>query len=84
MAQVPGGPRIAPHRPGAMGVDVPPVVAARVRREFEEMPRLCLTLHQASRLLALNNTTCRQLLGSLVADRFLAHERGRYQRLKDA
>ena len=85
MAQLIGGPRIAPLRPGAMrGVDVPTAVATRVRSEFEEMPGLCLTLHQASRLLALDRTTCEQLLGTLVADGFLAHERGKYRRLRDA
>jgi hypothetical protein len=85
MAQRIGGPRIAPLRPGAMGrVDVPAAVASRVRSEFEEMPGLCLTLHQASRLLGLDNATCQHLLGKLVADGFLAHERGKYRRLKDA
>lgn len=79
------GPQVGQPGPGAVSrPDGPAGVATRVRSEFEEMPGLCLTLHQASRLLALDRTTCEQLLGTLVADGFLAHERGKYRRLKDA
>lgn len=85
MSQRTEGPHVAQPRPGAMnGLNIPAGVAARVRSKFEEMPGMCLTLEQASRLLALDGTTCEQLLGTLVADGFLARERGRYRRLKDA
>lgn len=51
----------------------------RVRSEFLEMPGLCLTAAQASRLWALDPSTSEQILKELVAAGFLAcTRRGRY------
>ena len=77
-------PNVAQPRPSARGrLEVPAGVAARVRSEFEEMPGMCLTLHQASRLLGLDSITCEQLLGKLVAEGFLSCDGRRYHRVKD-
>jgi hypothetical protein len=46
-------------------------VMDRVRGEFREMPGLSLTLAQASRLWALDNQTCRDVLTQLVDAGFL-------------
>ena len=43
----------------------------RIRAEFLEMPGLRLTLSQAQRLWALDQSLCRALLTELVAGRFL-------------
>lgn len=43
-------------------------VVRRVRREFDEMPGLQLTLAQAERLFGLREDVCRRVLTALVAD----------------
>ena len=43
----------------------------RVRAEYAEMPGLCLTTTQASRLLGLDHEMCMALLGVLVGARIL-------------
>jgi hypothetical protein len=47
----------------------------RIRGEYLEMPGLRLTTAQAQRLWNLDPRTCEELLGSLVASRFLAKTR---------
>jgi Fic family protein len=47
----------------------------RIRGEYLEMPGLRLTTAQAQRLWNLDRQTCEELLGSLVASRFLAKTR---------
>ena len=46
-------------------------IATRIRGEFNEMPGLCLTLPQARRLWALDNTTCEHVLAALMREGFL-------------
>lgn len=58
----------------------PPVLARRIRSEFEEMPCLRLTLPQASRFWNVDPDTCRAVLDELVADGFLVHGRYGYRR----
>ena len=43
-----------------------------VRSEFDELPRLRLTLKQAQRLWSVDKSTCRHVLDTLVRDAFLA------------
>jgi len=53
----------------------------RVRGEFREMPGMCLTLTQASRLWTPDREACARVLGALVAARFLELDRtGRYRK----
>lgn len=47
----------------------------RIRGEYLEMPGLRLTTAQAQRLWNLDRPTCENLLGSLVASRFLSKTR---------
>jgi hypothetical protein len=47
----------------------------RIRGEYLEMPGLRLTTAQAQRLWNLDRRTCENLLGSLVASRFLSKTR---------
>jgi hypothetical protein len=57
----------------------------RVRAEFNEMPGMRLTLHQAARLWAMPVGACERLLERLVAEGFLARDRAqRYTRRADA
>jgi DNA-binding IclR family transcriptional regulator len=44
----------------------------RIREEFEEMPGLRLTLDEASRFLALDESTCRRIFSELSHEGFLA------------
>ena len=46
-------------------------ILQRIRGEFLEMPGLCLTPGQASRLWNLDSTACDALLQALVAAEFL-------------
>ena len=57
-----------------------PVLARRIRGEYEEMPCLRLTLPQASRFWHVDADTCRAVLDELVADGFLVHGRHGYMR----
>jgi hypothetical protein len=43
----------------------------RIRREFEEMPGLCITIAQGARLFGLPAETCRRLFARLQEDRVL-------------
>lgn len=53
----------------------------RISAEFLEMPGLCLTLTQASRLFGLEQTECQVVLKRLVDEGFLTHNReGLYAR----
>lgn len=52
----------------------------RIRREYEEMPGLCLTARQAQRLWRLDPSACEALLGAMVASGFLRHGRAGYVR----
>ena len=53
----------------------------RIRGEFLEMPGLRLTIEQAARLWHVDAATCAEVLGRLVADRFLTRTRaGAYVR----
>jgi hypothetical protein len=55
-------------------VSLPPAVGRllhRIRAEFLEMPGLCLTSRQASRLWHLDEATCAVVLQALVLERFL-------------
>jgi DNA-binding IclR family transcriptional regulator len=47
----------------------------RIRREYEEMPGLHLTLQQACRLWGLGPETCGALLDTLVREGFLVQTR---------
>lgn len=56
----------------------------RISGEYLEMPGLKLTCEQAQRLWGLDRETCAELLGALVAARFLACDHnGRYSRVGD-
>ena len=56
-------------------------VVKRVRREYEEMPGMCLTLPQARRLLGLDLRACADVMNSLIDRGFLRRTRdGRYVR----
>jgi hypothetical protein len=46
-------------------------VLVRIRSEYREMPGLCLTLLQARRLWALDESTCSRLLSNLVSEGYL-------------
>lgn len=53
----------------------------RISAEFLEMPGLCLTLTQASRLFGLEQTECSVVLKSLIEEGFLTRTRdGLYSR----
>lgn len=59
-------------------------LVTRVRGEYLEMPGLRLTLDQARRLWNLEAQTCREVLGTLIDDGFLARGTdGRYARSSD-
>lgn len=54
-------------------------VVERVRSEYREMPGLCLSLAQASRLLGLDRSHCSDVFRALVHDGFLREtSRGHY------
>jgi hypothetical protein len=53
---------------------------ARARGEFLDMPGLCLTLAQASRLCGASADDCQWVLNELVADRFLRRAGAVYRR----
>ena len=50
-------------------------VLCRIRGEYLEMPGLRLTTAQAQRLWNLDRPTCENMLGALVATRFLQQTR---------
>ena len=49
----------------------------RIREEFEEAPGLTLTVSEAARFWNLDEMTCRQVLGRLRANGFLARDGNR-------
>ncbi len=57
-----------------------PVLAQRVRAEYDEMPGLSLTFAQAIRLWNLDASICAQVLENLVRNGFLRLSDGRYLR----
>jgi hypothetical protein len=59
---------------------VDPFLPARVQSEFLEMPGLCLTLLQASRLWNTPPAACTHVLDTLVATGFLHKNGATYQR----
>jgi hypothetical protein len=52
----------------------------RIRSEYREMPGLCLTLLQARRLWALDESTCSRLLSNLVSEGYLRQSAAGYVR----
>lgn len=52
----------------------------RIRREYDEMPGLCLTAKQAQRLWGLEPLACEALLGAMVASGYLRLGRTGYVR----
>ena len=46
-------------------------VLVRIKSEYREMPGLCLTMIQARRLWALDESTCTRLLSDLVSEGYL-------------
>jgi len=56
----------------AMGSRPEELILRRIRSEFHEMPGLCLTVPQASRLWNLDRDTSEAALNVLVADGYLA------------
>ena len=86
-------PRMRPAEPGAAhehcSVDCGSLaeddLVRRVRGEFREMPGMCVTLTQASRLWTPDQEACTRVLGALVAARFLELDRtGRYRKAHGA
>ena len=51
-------------------------VARRVLAEFDEMPGLALTVHQASRLFGIDQDVCRVVLDTLVDLAYLRQTSG--------
>ena len=62
-----------PHESGSVSA-----LSLRIRREYEEMPGLCLTLRQAARLWHLELDVCERLLDTLVAKGVLRKGRRGY------
>jgi hypothetical protein len=56
-------------------------ITQRVQAEYVEMPGLCLTLAQASRLLGVERQTCHAILRSFVETGFLRESAGRFVRV---
>jgi hypothetical protein len=56
-------------------------ITQRVEAEYVEMPGLCLTLAQASRLFGLDKQTCQTILKSFVQTGFLRESAGRFLRV---
>lgn len=50
-------------------------VTQRVRAEFEEMPGLNLTEHQAAKLFGIEQTVCRDVLDRLITASYLRKTR---------
>ena len=71
------GPRHDYVHPAALDV-VASDVLVRIRSEYREMPGLCLTLIQARRLWALDESTCSRLLSNLVSEGYLRESAAGY------
>lgn len=50
-------------------------VTQRVRAEFEEMPGLVLTEHQAAKLFGIEQTMCRDVINQLIHASYLRKTR---------
>jgi len=50
--------------------------ARRLRREFREIPELCLTAMQASQLFGVPRQECERLLAAMVTDGLLTLRKG--------
>jgi hypothetical protein len=61
----------APTRMVAWAGSDPDGLITRIKAEYREMPGLSLTRTQAQRLWQLDESTCRAILGRLVATGFL-------------
>jgi hypothetical protein len=61
-------PRATEFRPDRANVAADEALLSRVRREFDEMPGLTLTLGQASRLFGLQPDVCSQILERLIRE----------------
>jgi hypothetical protein len=61
-----------PHRLKSAGSDRADALMGRVRSEYREMPGLCLTVPQASRLWQIDPSNCERVLHALAAEGFLA------------
>jgi hypothetical protein len=59
---------MADHMEPAMNVEM---IARRVLAEFDEMPGMALTVHQAARLFGLDQEFCRVVLDVLVDSAYL-------------
>lgn len=55
-----------------MNVDA---VTRRVRAEFEEMPGLVLTEHQAAKLFGIEQKVCRHVIDNLIDESYLRKTR---------
>lgn len=73
------GPRQDFVHPAARDVAASDVLT-RIRSEYREMPGLCLTLLQARRLWALDESTCSRLLSNLVSEGYLRQSAAGYVR----
>ena len=70
--------------PNARAISPASVLLQRIQNEYREMPGLILTEDQASRLWAIDSTTCRRVLGALLERRFLKRTAaGAYVRASD-
>src|SRR3954465_2122435 len=67
----PGGPRLARLSARRFAVKNVQVAAGRVLSEFEEMPGMMLTVHQASKLFGLDQELCRVVLDVLIDGAYL-------------
>ena len=59
------------RRPERRNVPAREALVGRIRREFEEMPGLSLTLPQSSRLFGLPSDVCSRILTRLIDERRL-------------
>jgi hypothetical protein len=66
-----------PHGPRAATRDE---AARLIRADFAEMPDLTVTVSQAARFWGLHPDLCREALGRLTRDGYLAHVGGRFRR----
>ena len=53
-------------------------VSAQIRREYLDLPGLCLTLDQAARLCNVDRTTCGNALDALIREGVLRRSGNRY------
>ena len=56
------------------------VLERRIRAEFDELPGMCLTLEQVTRLLGADNRTCTEALNALLLAGYLTKRDRVYRR----